>query len=243
MLRPLPQSYATTVPELHRLAVYVISPAQRLVNGEIILRAAPGGFGTFPFGEARRVVRVDGPDLVVDEGGAEVKRAPISSIATAASLAGVEPDLALEKQFDVPPAGDLERPLAIEPVAVLALHEWYAFAADVLEALRGGAAPPEDATPVRIWPEHFDSAVDMGSEVAGRRATYGASPGDRHHADPYLYVSPWAGRVDPFFDDPTFAGASLMYADLLAAPDPEEAGLCFLRRGCELIARRSSEDG
>ena len=45
----LPATFATTRDALHRLAVYVISPAQRLANGEIILRATPGGFSTFPF--------------------------------------------------------------------------------------------------------------------------------------------------------------------------------------------------
>ena len=85
-------------------------------------------------------------------------------------------------------------------------------------------------TIVRIWPEHFDAAIDMGDGDAGRRATYGGSPGDRHHAEPYLYASPWAGRIDPFFDDPTFKGVSLTYAELLAAPIRRDAARSSWRR-------------
>ena len=42
-LSPLPAEFAETRDALHRLAVYVISPAQRLQNGEIILRATEVG--------------------------------------------------------------------------------------------------------------------------------------------------------------------------------------------------------
>ena len=89
---------------------------------------------------------------------------------------------------------------------------------------------------MRIWPEHFDAAIDMGDADAGRRATYGGSPGDRHHAEPYLYASPWAGRIDPFFDDPTFKGVSLTYAELLAAADPDDAAREFLEEARRRIA-------
>jgi hypothetical protein len=235
MLQRLPESYAATTDALHRLAVYVISPAQRLVNGEIVLRATPGGFGTFEFGDADRVVRVDEGELVVDEAARELRRGPIRSLAEAAGFLGITADLAQEQQFDVPPAGDVDAPMPVDPAAVRGLHAWYAFAQDVLEALRAEAAQADDVSPVRIWPEHFDSAIDMGSKDAGRRATYGASPRDRHHAEPYLYVSPWAGRIDPFFDDPGFRGAALPYADLLAAADQRAAALRFLRRARRAI--------
>ena len=92
-------------------------------------------------------------------------------------------------------------------------------------------------TIVRIWPEHFDAAIDMGDGGAGHRATYGGSPGDRHHAAPYLYASPWAGRIDDFFDDPTFKGASLTYTGLLASPDPAAAAAGFLREARDRVRR------
>ena len=41
-MHELPDDYLETVESLYRLTVYVVSPAQRLVNGEIIL----GGIGS-----------------------------------------------------------------------------------------------------------------------------------------------------------------------------------------------------
>jgi hypothetical protein len=229
-LPQLPPSFAATRDALHRLAVYVISPAQRLANGEIIMRATPGGFSTFPF--AGRVVGVDGAELVVD--GA---RGPIGSLNDAARAVGMAVDVRQQEQFDVPAHGDLDEPLAVDPDAARALGEWYAFATRVLDALRAGAGPREDATIVRIWPEHFDAAIDAGDGAAGRRATYGASPGDGHHAEPYLYASPWAGRVDGFFDDPGFRGAARVHAQLAAAADPERAAIEFLREARDRVRR------
>jgi hypothetical protein len=173
---PLPEAFAETRDALHRLAVYVISPAQRLVNGEIIMRATPGGFSTFPF--EGRVVGVDGIELVVD--GA---RHPIGSLSAAARAVGIEPDTGQQEQFD--------------------------------------------------------AAIDMGDRSAGRRATYGASPGDGHHAEPYLYASPWEGRINPFFDDAGFRGAACTYSQLLVSPDPEAAGIAFLRDARALVQRHA----
>ena len=104
------------------------------------------------------------------------------------------------------------------------------------------AEPDDDVTIVRIWPEHFDAAIDMGNGDAGRRATYGGLPGDRHHAEPYLYASPWAGRIDPFFDDPSFKGAAFTYAELLAAPDPVRAASEFLVEARNRVASTTRLD-
>ncbi len=220
-LGPLPATYEATRDALHRLAVYVISPAQRMINGEIILRATPGGFSTFEF--AGRVIGVDGGDLVVDG-----TRRPITTLRAAAAAAGIAPDLAQQEQFDVPPPGDLDEPLPVDPAATHALGAWYAFVTRALDELRAGADPREDATTVRIWPEHFDAAIDLGDETARQRATFGGSPGDRHHPEPYLYASPWAGRIDAFFADPSFRGASLVYPELLSEPDPLSRAVVFL---------------
>jgi hypothetical protein len=228
----LPATFATTRDALHRLAVYVISPAQRLSNGEIILRATPGGFSTFPFGG--RVVGVDGAELVVDD-----RRFPIGSLNAAADAVGVAPDVGQQEQFDVPPHGDPDAPLEVDAEGARALGGWYAFATDVLDALRAEAADGDDATIVRIWPEHFDAAIDMGDGDAGRRATYGASPGDGHHAEPYLYASPWAGRIDGFFDDPGFRGAARTYSQLAAEADPRGAALAFLTEARDRVARHA----
>ena len=169
---PLPASYTETTTALHRLAVYVIAPAQRLANGEIILRATPGGFSTFPYDG--HVVGVDGDQLVVDG-----TRSPITTLNAAAAAIGIAPDVTQQEQFDVPPHGDLDEPLDVDPAAAHALGDWYAFATEVLDTLRAEAEADDDASIVRIWPEHFDAAIDMGDGTADRRGTYGASPGDR----------------------------------------------------------------
>ena len=225
---PLPDRFAETVGELHRLAVYVVSPAQRLVNGEIVMRASPGGFATFEFDG--RTVAIDGDELVVDG-----IRHPITTLRSAAAAAGIEPDVGQQELFDVPPHGDLDEPLRVDATAARALGEWYAYVSTALEELRAAAGASEAASPVRIWPEHFDAAADMGEQSAGRRATYGGSPGDRNHDEPYLYVSPWAGRVDAFFDDPGFAGASRALTQLRTMP-PGGGGE-FFRQALGLIVR------
>jgi hypothetical protein len=221
VLKPLPETYGQTMNDLHRLAVYVISPAQRLTNGEIILQATHGGFSTFDYdGHVTRVV----DDRLVADGAAH----PITTLRGTAAALGIEPDVAQQEQFDVPPHGDLDEPLRIDLAAAAVLADWFEFATEALEGLRAQAESEDDVTIVRIWPEHFDAAIDMGDNGAGRRATYGGSPGDRHYREPYLYASPWAGRIDDFFDDPTFKGASLLYSDLLSAPNPAAAAAEFL---------------
>jgi hypothetical protein len=230
-LRPLPAAYGTTRDALHRLAVYVISPAQRLVNGEIIMRPSAGGFSTFEFG-AGTVVGVRRDQLDVDG-----ICHPITSLRAAAQLVGIEPDVAQQEQFDVPAYGDLDAQLDVNAEAASALGDWYGFAEQVLEALRNDAEAVDDATIVRIWPEHFDAAIDVGDDSRGRRGTFGASPGDRHYDEPYLYASPWAGRIDDFFGDPTFKGAALLRAELEQTPDPLSSAVEFMREARSRIER------
>lgn len=230
-LAPLPAAYTQTTEALHRLAVYVIAPAQRLANGEIILRATPGGFSTLPYDG--HVVGVDGDQLVVDG-----THHPITTLNAAAAAIGITPDASQQGQFDVPPHGDLDEPLGVDPAAARALGDWYAFATELLDTLRAEAEADDDASIVRIWPEHFDAAIDMGDGGAYRRGTYGASPGDSRHSGPYLYVSPWAGRIDGFFDDPAFMGASLPRDRLVDDPDPTGVALRFLREARDRIRRR-----
>ena len=230
VLKPLPAAYQQTLADLHRLAVYVVSPAQRLVNGEIVLQSTHGGFSTFEY--AGHVTRVVDDRLVVD-GAAH----PITTLREAAGALGIEPNLGQEGQFDVPPHGDIDEPLAIDLAAAAVLADWFEFASEALEHLRAEATPEDDVTIVRIWPEHFDAAIDMGDNDAGRRATYGGSPGDSDHAEPYLYVSPWAGRIDSFFADPAFKGAALPYGDLLGEPDPAAAAAQFFTEARDRVRR------
>jgi hypothetical protein len=220
-LPALPPTFAETRLALHRLAFYVVSPARRLATGnEIALSATPGGFGTPP-GEAWGQVRVDGAEVVVERSG-HLRRAPITSLHGAARLAGIAIDPSEAERFDVPPPGPLDAQLPVEADAAAALAGWYALGDQVLRAIGGevGASPP------RLWPEHFDLAIDVGTQ------SWGFSPGDAGHDDPYLYVSLPAADVpggDGFWNASHFPGALLPYAALVGADDPHSAALAFLR--------------
>jgi hypothetical protein len=53
----------------------------------------------------------------------------------------------------------------------------------------------EDATPIHIWPHHFDMAllIDIPGKKEGEAMTIsvGLSPGDETYSEPYWYVSPY----------------------------------------------------
>jgi len=120
-------------------------------------------------------------------------------------------------------------PPEVDPVAARALGDLYGFGCSVLEQLRADE-PDGDPSLVRIWPEHFDIAIELGSESADHRADFGASPGDENHSEPYLYVSPWKGDVSgELWNATAFTGAELGYSELLAAEDQRRAALDFMR--------------
>jgi hypothetical protein len=143
-LSPLPEEFAATVAELHRVAEEVVAPARKPDN-EISLRATPGGFGTprIEWEGSTRQVRVEGAELVSEVDGAAERS-----------------------------------PLEVDAAASRALGEIYAFGALVLGRLVEEAEAEDEATIPRLWPEHFDIAIELGSEAAGRRANYGLSPGE-----------------------------------------------------------------
>ena len=120
-------------------------------------------------------------------------------------------------------------PPEVDAAAASALGDFYGFGCSVLEQLRADEVDGEPST-VGLWPEHFDIAIDLGLESAGKRATIGASPGDESHPEPYLYVAPWTAEVSgEHWNGQGFKGAELGYAELLAAPDQRRAALDFLR--------------
>ena len=221
-LRPLPDSFAATREALHRVAEELVAPARKPHN-EIALRQTPGGFGTpeFDFGGTRTQVRVVGADLVLTAG-ADERRIELTTLAEGGALLGPEllPD-------GIP---DDRTPLRIDPEAAERLADYYAFARGMLESLRGELADDTRPSEINLWPEHFDIALEAGSEDAGQRATYGGSPGDEDHPEPYLYVGPWTARVEgELWNARGFSGAELGYADLLGAGDPGAAALEFFR--------------
>jgi hypothetical protein len=213
-LGALADDFARTRAALHRLAIEVISPARERANGKIGLRWTLGGFGT-PFFGADVQVRVEDRMLIVQDR-ATVRQAPITTLRAAREL------------VEGAAAGP-EEPLHVDVAAARWLGELFGFASSVLEELRFGARDLEPSR-VQLWPEHFDVSLELGSEAAGQRATYGVSPGDDEHPEPYLYVAPWGKTpAGERWQAHGFAGAELDHRALLAVEDQRGAALEFYR--------------
>ena len=174
---------------LHALAEHVISPLRVQATGnEIALEARPGGFGT-PDIPGGGWVGVSGMDVVRADG----ERRPISTLRAAAAFVGLDG------------AGELsDEALAVDPQAAALLAQVWA------DATRDLAAFAPDAE-IHLWPEHFDVAIEL------EEVTYGVSPGDEHHREPYAYVAPWSAPAPGDFWNATgFTGAEGPPADALS---------------------------
>jgi hypothetical protein len=231
-LGELPEGLAQTRRALHGVAEHVISPTRRRANGKIGLRYTLGGFGTPFFGNDVQI-RVAGEMLIVQVAG-RVHHGHLTTLADAAEFIGF--DLT---RHDLAGA---DRRLEVDLEASSFLGEWFGFAASVLEQLRAESPDEGEDSRVQLWPEHFDMAVELGSQQDGQRAAYGLSPGDEGHEQPYVYVTPWEGVPDSeLWNAKGFRGAELSYAELQAAEDQRGAALAFLRtRRDALVASRSA---
>jgi len=227
-LEEAPERLVQTRQALHKVAEHVISPTRKRANGKIGLRYTLGGFGT-PFFGKNVQIRVAGDALVVQVG-ERIQHGRLTTLADAAEFIGY--DLT---RFDL--AGAHE-PLRVDVDASCFLGEWYGFAASVLAQLRAESPQELESSREQLWPEHFDMAVELGSEQEGRRAAYGLSPGDEGHEQPYVYVVPWAGVPDDarLWNARGFRGAELSYEALLAAEDQRETALAFLRERRDALA-------
>ena len=221
-----PSSFVTTRLALHALAERVISPARAAANGKIGLRFTAGGFGTPFFGQDVQV-RVLEDQLILQSADIELS-APITTLKAASEHLG--PEL-------LPDQVDDDAKLDVDRGASLLLGDWFGFGASVLEELRAGAGDDLEPSRVQIWPEHFDIAVEIGSESAGRRAGYGASPGDEEHPEPYLYVVPWGEVPDgELWQASAFAGAELSYRALLDAEDQRARAVSFFTERLQALS-------
>ena len=187
-----------------------------------------GGFGTPFFGNDVQI-RVAGDALIVQVG-ERIQHGRLTTLEDAAEFIGF--DLT---RYDLAGA---DEPLEIDADASCWLGEWYGFAASVLQQLRAESPKELEVSRVQLWPEHFDLAVELGSEQEGRRATYGMSPGDEQHEGPYIYVSPWEGVPDDaeLWNARGFRGAELSFDELLQASDQRERALAFLRERRDALA-------
>jgi hypothetical protein len=222
-----PQRLVPTRRALHLLAEHVISPTRRRANGKIGLRYTLDGFGTPFFGNDVQV-RVAGQTLYVQVGG-RVHAGRLTTLADAAEFIGF--DLT---RFDLAGA---DRPLHVDAEASCFIGDWFGFAASVLQQMRVESPAEMESGRVQLWPAHFDMAIELGNEREGRRATYGLSPGDAHHPEPYVYVAPWRGAPEgELWQAEGFGGAELRYSGLLDAEDQREAALAFLRARRDALA-------
>ncbi|MCU1354021.1 MAG: hypothetical protein JWM05_3230 [Acidimicrobiales bacterium] len=193
--RPADDPLVTTREALHAVAEHVLAPDLHRWNGRIGLRATPGGFGTptvdTPDGPRRS--RVDGTDLVLEVDGMP-RRTPLRTLAEAAAFLDV-PVGAPAGIYHPVTAGDPDVALVLDGPSAARLAGWYAL---VDRALAAFAAAPGTAEPstAQLWPEHFDLAITAGE------VSYGGSPGDAEHPEPYLYVGPWTVPDGPYWNEP-----------------------------------------
>lgn len=221
----------------HALAEHVLAPARHRVTGRIGLRATEGGYGTPVFGDGLgEQLRVAGTDLLITREG-HVVTYPITTLAAAAAAAGIEPGATTGVYTPTTPF-EPDAPLDIDLDASAALAAWFAFGDRVLRALCETTTETDAPDDVQLWPEHFDLGLALGDEPGGTRATFGASPGDEEHPEPYLYVAPWTPPDDDgFWNDAAFRGASLARTALAPAVDQRAAALDFFARARALQLR------
>jgi hypothetical protein len=227
-LQTPPEHLVRTRDALHKVAEHVMSPTRKRANGKIGLSYTWGGFGT-PFFGKNVQIRVVGDTLIVQIG-ERVQHGRLTTLEDAAEFIGF--DLT---RYDLAGA---DEPLEVDTPASVWLGEWFGFAASVLAQLRVESPEELEVNRVQLWPEHFDMAVELGSEQQGRRATYGLSPGDEQHEEPYVYVSPWEGVPDDaeLWNARGFRGAELGLGELLAAEDQRGRALDFLRARRDALA-------
>jgi hypothetical protein len=179
-----PADLAATRAGWHRVAEHVLAAVQYAATSEIALVPSPGGFRTQVWGADGRFLAVDGAELVVGGAGG-TRRTALTTIRAAADFAGAKPGAPASVYAPVTPLS-LDEPLVIEQGAARLLAEWYGIGA---LAMRGFAAeiPCDEPSPAWLWPEHFDLGITADA------INYGASPGDDHFPDPYMYVGPHGG--------------------------------------------------
>jgi hypothetical protein len=245
-LESLPAGFSAARRALHQIGFFAVAPTRYLATGKLGLRYTHRGFGTPFFRGASGTdeqVRVEG-DVLVHQVGASVRSAPITTVADAADLLGLEYRADWFEYFHDPLAPiDPATPLLIDEAGAESVGAWFGFATHVLERFRRRA--PAEVSRVQLWPEHFDPAIDAGSAESGGRGSFGASPGDDSHPDPYLYVAPWGefDSSDAYWNATAFGGAYLPYEQLRDSDDPYATALDFFTSGVERLADTAHRHG
>jgi hypothetical protein len=120
----------------------------------------------------------------------------------------------------------------IDEAAARWLGRYFAFALHVLTEIARDMPQEWAPSAPKIWPEHFDYAIEAGTT----RANLGFSPGDDGHPEPYAYVGPWEPpEPGPLWNATTFPGAEVPFTDILTAPDPYAAALGWMRERLDAL--------
>jgi hypothetical protein len=231
-------AHLDAVATLQRVAVHIAARARVQGTGRFSLRVVSGGFGTPDFGDGPQRVRVGGGTLFVESdraGAARVRTAQLhgSTLESLATVAGVDLSEGLDVGHDTPPLGDIHAPIELDPAHAAVVHRAHSLGAAALDLVAAGL--PERAMPTlaRLWPEHFDIALDAEARP-GVRINLGVSPGDGFVGEPYAYAGPWTADR-PGTDG--FWNASFGAARTLAELGNDAAAIAaFLHEGFARLA-------
>ena len=218
---------------LHQIAVHVLARRRFTVTGRFGLRPAPGGLATPAFGPDDRleVVRTSGRFLVLERGG-DVRVEPITTLAAAAELVGVDLTADLSVGADTPAQVPVDEPLRVDDADARMLAAWWAFGQTVIDEVVATDPVPDAPTVAQVWPEHFDLGCAVGA--GGGRINLGASPGDRYERAPYLYLGPWSGERpgdSRYWNAPFGAVLALSQIDHLTGAERRSHAIAFFREG------------
>lgn len=204
---PLPASFVDTRLAVHALAEHVLSGVRYAAVGRIGLLPAADGVVTPTF--ERRAVGLSGLELV-DRNETGERRTRVTTLRAAAGYFGSA--LGAPPLWTPVTAPDPDAPLAIGETDVQLLAAWFSLVGEAL------AVQAPDAVQT-LWPEHFDLALTVSDADRGD-ITFGGSPGDAEHAQPYLYVLPPVPVPDGdrSFWNETF-GAAVSYERIAASGD------------------------
>lgn len=175
--------------------MHIVARARLADAGRFSLRITPGGFGTPDLAGGTRRVRVVGAHLVVEDDtvGAPVRRSlPLAGATWAdlAALSGVDLAAPLDVGHDTTPAPESAARLVVDAQAATDVCRWLVTGAAALDHLANTVGAAHTPTPARLWPEHFDVAVEL-QLTPTERINLGVSPGDGFCDEPYAYAGPW----------------------------------------------------
>lgn len=174
-----PDALTATRRSLHGVAEHVVAGPQKRRFDTIRLLVSPGGFRGLHL-----PVAVEGTDLV-----AAGVRVPLAgTFRSLGEAVGVDPGAPVGVYTDTS-GTSVDDEVHVDAAAARLLADCWSRGDAALRAL----APDAE---VILWPEHFDVGIGV-DEVS-----YGMSPGDGFHAEPYAYVGPWTPREGDFWNAP-----------------------------------------